>query len=269
MSTTQTQEQTSATKQELKDSLTYLSKRELDELELILRDDLLWKPLPGPQTDALLCEADELFYGGAAGGGKSDLLIALGIHWHQRSTIFRREFTQLGDIIERSREIIGERGQYNATLHKWRLYDGRIIQFAAVQYRDDVRKHKGRAKDLLGFDEISEFLEYQYQTLSGWLRTATRGQRTRIVATGNPPTQAEGEWVIRRWGPWIDSQHPYPARSGELRWYAMVEGRAREAITPFVPDGAKQWVQDGVLRLTPESGADGFTAFILHPSSFR
>jgi hypothetical protein len=152
--------------------LPYLSKRELDELELILRDDLLWKPFPGPQTEALFCEADELFYGGAAGGGKSDFLIALGLHWHRRTTIFRREFTQLDDLIERSKQIIGDGGVFNSTAHKWRLRDGRIIQFAAVQRKDDVRKHKGRPKDLLGFDEISEFLEYQYTTLGGWLRTA-------------------------------------------------------------------------------------------------
>jgi 16S rRNA (cytosine967-C5)-methyltransferase len=34
-------------------------------------------------------------------------------------------------------------------------------------------------------------------------------------------------------------------------------------IGPFVPEGARAWVEDGVLRLTPESGADGFTAFVL------
>ncbi|HEX9982874.1 MAG TPA: transcription antitermination factor NusB [Thermoanaerobaculia bacterium] len=44
---------------------------------------------------------------------------------------------------------------------------------------------------------------------------------------------------------------------------AVVEGYTRVDITPFVPAGARQWVQDGVLRLTPESGADGFTAFVL------
>lgn len=44
---------------------------------------------------------------------------------------------------------------------------------------------------------------------------------------------------------------------------AVVEGYAREDITPFVPEGARAWVDDGVLRLTPESGADGFTAFAL------
>jgi 16S rRNA (cytosine967-C5)-methyltransferase len=31
----------------------------------------------------------------------------------------------------------------------------------------------------------------------------------------------------------------------------------------FVPPGAGAWVENRVLRLTPESGADGFTAFVL------
>jgi 16S rRNA (cytosine967-C5)-methyltransferase len=44
---------------------------------------------------------------------------------------------------------------------------------------------------------------------------------------------------------------------------AIVDGHDRVDITPFVPMGARQWVEDGVLRLTPESGADGFTAFVL------
>ncbi|MEO8033772.1 MAG: transcription antitermination factor NusB [Acidobacteriota bacterium] len=43
----------------------------------------------------------------------------------------------------------------------------------------------------------------------------------------------------------------------------VVEGLDRIDITPFVPPGARAWVKDGVLRLTPESGADGFTAFAL------
>jgi 16S rRNA (cytosine967-C5)-methyltransferase len=47
---------------------------------------------------------------------------------------------------------------------------------------------------------------------------------------------------------------------------AVVAGYPREDITRFVPEGARSWVTDGVLRLTPESGADGFTAFVLRPS---
>ncbi|MGZ5472344.1 MAG: transcription antitermination factor NusB [Thermoanaerobaculia bacterium] len=48
---------------------------------------------------------------------------------------------------------------------------------------------------------------------------------------------------------------------------AIVEGHVREDITPFVPEGARGWVENGALRLTPESGADGFTAFVLKLSS--
>jgi 16S rRNA (cytosine967-C5)-methyltransferase len=44
----------------------------------------------------------------------------------------------------------------------------------------------------------------------------------------------------------------------------VVEGYERVDITPFVPEGARGWVEEGVLRLTPDSGADGFTAFVLH-----
>jgi hypothetical protein len=39
-------------------------------------------PNVGPQTEAYFCEADELFYGGQAGGGKTDLLIGLALTAH-------------------------------------------------------------------------------------------------------------------------------------------------------------------------------------------
>lgn len=47
---------------------------------------------------------------------------------------------------------------------------------------------------------------------------------------------------------------------------AVVDGFERDDITPFVPSGAGRWVDNGVLRLTPDSGADGFTAFVLRRS---
>ena len=46
---------------------------------------------------------------------------------------------------------------------------------------------------------------------------------------------------------------------------AIVAGYERVDITPFVPAGARKWIENGVLRLTPESGADGFTACVLKP----
>lgn len=195
-----------------------------------------WSPQEGPQTSALDCLADELYYGGAAGGGKSFLLIGLAMVQHYKSIIFRREFTQLKDIISEAREVAGEHGRYNGQDHILRLTDGRVIEFGAVQLAHHVNKYKGRPHSLKAFDELPEFTEYQYRFLNGWKRTVRAGQRTRTVAAGNPPTSHEGEWVIRHWAPWLDRQHPNPARPGELRWYAMVDGKEveREDATPFV-----------------------------------
>ena len=47
----------------------------------------IWVPNPGPQTEAYFCKADELFYGGQAGGGKTDLGIGLALTAHTRSLI--------------------------------------------------------------------------------------------------------------------------------------------------------------------------------------
>ena len=55
----------------------------------------LWTPLPGPQVAALDSPADELFYGGSAGGGKSDLLLGYGLTRARHGIVFRRQFRQL------------------------------------------------------------------------------------------------------------------------------------------------------------------------------
>lgn len=195
---------------------------------------MIWEPLPGPQSDAYHSDADELFYGGAAGGGKSDLLLGLAFTAHTKSIIFRREYPQLKDIVDRSREIIGDRGQFNAHFNMWRLPD-RALEFGAVQHETDVSKYQGRPHDLKCFDELPNFTEFQYRFLIGWNRTTKKGQRTRVVGAGNPPTSADGEWVIRRWRPWLDGQYPNPAKPGELRWFAMIDGDdiECESGTPF------------------------------------
>lgn len=44
---------------------------------------------------------------------------------------------------------------------------------------------------------------------------------------------------------------------------AVTAGATREDVARFANAEVAKWVEDGVLRLTPESGADGFTAFLL------
>ncbi|HYW90322.1 MAG TPA: terminase [Chloroflexota bacterium] len=199
--------------------------------------EAVWRPLPGPQSAAYDSLADEVFYGGAAGGGKSDLLLGLAGTRHIRSIIFRREFPQLREIVERARTLYHSSGDYNEQAHLWRLHGNRLVEFGACQYPRDVEKYQGRAHDLKAFDELPQFTEAQFRFLIGWNRTTVASQRCRVVGAGNPPTSPEGEWVIKRWAPWLDAQHPYPATAGELRWFATLgDGREIEVGDglPFV-----------------------------------
>jgi hypothetical protein len=212
----------------LEQLLASLTPWQAETVLLALRNPI-WQPQSIPQWLALLSEADELFYGGQAGGGKTDLLLGLACTQHRRSIIFRREFAQLGGttgLIERSREVLGDVAAFNGQNNTWRgIPGGRMLEFGAAQYAGDVTKYKGRPHDFYGFDELPEFLEAQYRFLIAWARTTIPGQRVRVVSGGNPPTHSDGEWVISYWGPWLDDRHPHPAKPGELRWYAVVDGK--------------------------------------------
>lgn len=206
---------------------------ERDCYDQVAMGTALWMPQSAPQAAAVWCQADELFYGGQAGGGKSDLLLGLSVIAHEKSIIFRREFAQLTALVERSREVLGQVASYNGQSHIWHdIPGGRILEFGGVQHEHDKRRYQGRPHDLKAFDEVSEFTESQYRFLTGWARSTTPGQRVRVVATGNPPTHAEGMWVIQHWGPWLDDQHPNPALPGELRWFAVIDGKDTEVEGP-------------------------------------
>ena len=160
----------------------------------------------------------------------TDLLLGIAGTQHRRSIIFRRVFPSLAAVIDRSKELFSEAGVYNVTHSRWALAAGPSIEFASVQLESDLRKYQGQPHDLVAVDECTEFPEKFVRFLSGWNRTTTPGQRCRVVMTFNPPTDSDGEWVIRYFAPWVDDEHPDPAKDGELRWYAMVDGETGKAV---------------------------------------
>src|SRR5215216_3182410 len=102
-------------------------KAQLDDL-LAPKTEARWRPNPGPQTDAYESLADVLLYGGAAGGGKTDLVVGLALTRHERSVIFRRAFVDLRAVEDRMIEILGTRDGYNGNDMVLRR-DGCVVEF--------------------------------------------------------------------------------------------------------------------------------------------
>jgi hypothetical protein len=182
--------------------------------------NMKWVPNPGPQTDAYFCQADVLLYGGQGGGGKSDLGLGLAFTAHQRSLIMRRKYANLSALTERAIVINTTRDGFNGSPPPLlRTDDGRYIQFAGNQHAGDEEDWQGHAFDFKYFDEATQFLESQIRFHLGWLRSTTAGQRVRAILGSNPPLNADGDWIIGYFRPWLDITHPKPAKPGELRWF--------------------------------------------------
>lgn len=200
----------------------------------VLNDNAFWIPLPGPQMMAYISQADELYYGGQAGGGKTDLLLGVAATSHERSIIFRRTYPQLEAIWSRGIRMMRGVFRWNGQAKTFfSPSDERLIQLGAMQYDADKDNYQGRPYDLFGFDELPQFLYSQYSFVIGWNRTTKPGQRCRVIGAGNPPTNEEGVWVIDYWAPWLDPKYPNPAAPGELRWFIIDNQKSIE-----VPDNS-------------------------------
>ena len=193
-----------------------------------------WVPNPGPQTMAYLSLADELYYGGQAGGGKSDLGIGCAITQHSQSLILRRYSSDADSLAERTMEILGSRNGFNGSPPVTLRLPGRLLTFGGMKDLEDRQRYKGDPKDLMVWDEIPDFLEAQYTFVIGWNRSANPNQRSRVICTGNPPTTPEGLWVIKRWAAWLDPSHPKygKVKDGDLLWYTTIDGKDTEVDGP-------------------------------------
>lgn len=206
----------------------------LAEVRALVEEDarrVIWRPQVGRQTEALNSEAFITGYGGAAGGGKTDLIAGLTLTRHTRSVVFRREKVQTEGIIQRLTEILGGTDGYNSQKSIWKVGD-RMIEFGGLDNPNDHQKWQGRPHDLKAFDEVTEMREAQVRFIMGWTRTNDPGQRARVLMTFNPPTTTEGRWVIKFFAPWLDDKHPNPAKPGELRWFTTIGGKDVETRGP-------------------------------------
>ncbi len=237
---------------EIEDLIGYLTPEERKQLEALMAAPTLpWEPFKGPQTLANDSDADIIGFGGAAGGGKTDLACGKAITQHQKVMILRKIGTELSGVIDRLTELIGKDG-YNGQDKIWRTlrYDNKPLQIelGAVPNLGDEKKYQGRPHDLLVFDEAANFLEIQVRFLLGWLRSSDPNQKCQALFTFNPPTNIEGRWIIPFFGPWIDKDFVgKKSAPGELRFAAMIptdNGSAKDiwvdSPEPFVIVGKER-----------------------------
>jgi len=185
--------------------------------------------------------ADVVGFGGAAGGGKSFLAVGKALTQFDKTLIMRRNGTELTAIVDEALNMVGSRDGYNGQERILRLPD-RQIEFGSAPNIGDERKMQGRPHSLLVFDEAANFAEQQVRFLMGWNRSTTPGQRCQTLLTFNPPTSAEGRWVLQYFAPWIDKRfNGKRALPGEIRYVGVVPGENGVSRDIWV-DGPEQFV---------------------------
>jgi hypothetical protein len=207
----------------------------------------IWTPQEGPQTTFFNSIADEVLYGGAAGGGKSDAL--LGIAGSQISNprytalILRRTLASLyqkGGMIERSRQLYSGVGHFNQQRHSWTFPSGAGIQFGYCESDADVHQYQGSAYAVLGFEELTQFTSYQYEKICGYVRNPAGELRKMIRSTSNPGNVGHA-WVKAKF---VDPLKPYKLyrvkTTGLTRQYIPAKLTDNKILMENDPDYARR-----------------------------
>ena len=163
----------------------------------------IWTPQP-KQIEFLQRGEYEAFYGGAAGGGKSDSLLMEALRQvhlpNYRALIMRKTFPQMTELIDRSEELYPQAfpgAKFNGSEHVWKFPKGAKIYFGSMQYTKDKTKYQGKHFDFIGFDELTHFTYDEYAYLFSRNRPSGPGTRVYMRATGNPGGVGHG-WVKSR-----------------------------------------------------------------------
>ena len=130
----------------------------------------VWRPHPRQEEFlSIPYSIFERFYGGAAGGGKSELLVLIpiikGFYKHPRfkGLLLRRTYPELErSLIARSREWYPFTGaKWNDRLHRWTWPSGAFVDFGHIEYEKDVRSYDTTEYNYVGLDELTSFTEFQ------------------------------------------------------------------------------------------------------------
>lgn len=204
-----------------------MSRSELMQLQRLLTPKMTkYIPhVPTPKQAAfLLLDNREAFYGGAAGGGKSDALLMAGLQYVDvkgyAGIIFRKTYADLtkpGALIERAKEWLlphsdirwdekNKRFEFQEKFGK-RTEVRSILQFGYLESPNDRYNYQGGEYQFVGFDELTHIDMDSYLYLFSRLRRL-KGSKIplRVRSASNPPDSDRGLWVKKRF---IDEGQKY------------------------------------------------------------
>jgi hypothetical protein len=221
---------------------------------------------PSPRQEAfLLLSAFEVFFGGAAGGGKSLALLMAALQYSDvpgyDALLLRPTLSELqlaGGLIELAQEwLAGSRGSWSGESRTWRFpgpgrragAGGASLSFGYLAGADDLGRYAGSSYSYLGFDELTRFEEVHYRRMFRVLRqpseavasaAAPDGTRlsdvpVRVRAASNPGGPGHG-WVRSRF---VDplTRHPgalfLPSRLADNPYLDREAYEARLAELPL------------------------------------
>jgi hypothetical protein len=188
-----------------------------------------WAPQAGPQAEAITATwCDELFFGGARGGGKSDFLLndfaqdinRYGKHW--QGILFRKSYPELSGLVQRSHSLWSQSGaEWKEAKHQWQFPNGAILRFRHLERDLDAGRYQGHQYPWIGFDELTNWASpTAYDMLKACRRWADAELPTKRVRASGNPGGAGHQWVKSRF---IDPAPAgfHPMQDEESKWWRM------------------------------------------------
>lgn len=192
------------------------------------KQEVTWRPQPGPQTAFVHCAwADEIFFGGARGGGKTDaalgklLIKAVQFGSGMRGIFFRRTYKQLEEVIMRAKELYRLHGAaWKESNMTFSFPNGAWVKFGYLDRDSDADNYQGKSFTDVIIEEAGTFPNYApIAKLKATLRSA-KGVPCQMLLTGNPGGPGAS---------WVRARYIDPAPQG---WVPI-----KELATRAGPDG--------------------------------
>ena len=172
---------------------------------------IIWQPTE-KQSEFLSASEDEVLYGGAVGGGKSDALVidALGLHVkaimqpEYRALILRRTFGELKEIVDRTRSLypqIAKGCVYRQQDGLWQFQSGARIELGYLDADSDAMRYQSRQFQWIGWEELAQWpTDTSYLYMMSRLRAPERLNIPLSIRATCNPDGIGSRWIKKRWG---------------------------------------------------------------------